>query len=163
MVFSHAKFGGVILATCLVSFAAYSAQMKPMMNEADTEALRNVVTAYDTGFNNHDAHSIATLFADEGDFTNMRGSSKHGRKDIEQNYGNLLNGALKTAHRTDTIKNVKVITPDVAEIDADWEMTGTKAADGSDNPPRKGGLDWVVQKLNGKWMIVVFHESEYPK
>jgi hypothetical protein len=42
-------------------------------------------------------------------------------------------------------------------------MTGTKAADGSDNPSRKGGLDWVVQKINGKRLIVVFHESEYPK
>ncbi|HTC65185.1 MAG TPA: SgcJ/EcaC family oxidoreductase [Candidatus Saccharimonadales bacterium] len=163
MIFSKLKFGGAILAISLVSGGVYSAQMKPMVNEAGTEAVRSVVSAYDDGFNNHDAHAIGALFAEEGDFTNMRGSSKHGRKDIEQNYGNLLNGALKTAHRTDTIKNVKFITPDVAEIDADWEMTGTKAADGSDNPPRKGGLDWVVQKLNGKWMIVVFHESEYPK
>jgi uncharacterized protein (TIGR02246 family) len=163
MIFSHAKFGGAILATCLVSFAAYSAQMQPKMAEGDTSSVKAVVAAYDDGFNSHDAHAIGALFADEGDFTNMRGSSKHGRKDIEQNYGNLLNGGLKAAHRTDTIKNVKFITPDVAEIDADWEMTGTKAADGSDNPPRKGGLDWVVQKVNGKWLIVVFHESEYPK
>jgi uncharacterized protein (TIGR02246 family) len=163
MIFSHAKFGGAILATCLASFAAYSAQMQPKGSEADASAVKAVVAAYDEAFNSHDARAVGALFADEGDFTNMRGSSKHGRKDIEQNYGNLLNGALKTAHRTDTIKNVKFITPDVAEIDADWEMTGTKAADGSENPPRKGGLDWVVQKLNGKWMIVVFHESEYPK
>ena len=98
------------------------------------QAVKAVVTAYDDDFNSHDAHAIGALFADEGDFTNMRGSSKHGRKDIEQNYGNLLNGVLKTAHRTDTVKNVKFITPDVAEMDADWEMTGTKAADGSDNP-----------------------------
>jgi uncharacterized protein (TIGR02246 family) len=163
MIFGHGKIGGAILATCLVSVAAYSAQMQSKGSEADTSAVKAVVTAYDDGFNSHDAKAIGALFADEGDFTNMRGSSKHGRKDIEQNYGNLLNGGLKTAHRTDTIKIVKFITPDVAEIDADWEMTGTKAADGSDNPPRKGGLDWVVQKINGKWLIVVFHESEYPK
>jgi uncharacterized protein (TIGR02246 family) len=137
--------------------------MQPQASDEDMSAVKAVVSAYDDGFNGHDAHAIGALFADEGDFTNMRGSSKHGRKDIEQNYGNLLNGVLKTAHRTDTVKNVKFITPNVAEMDADWEMTGTKAADGSDNPPRKGGLDWVVQKINGKWLIVVFHESEYPK
>jgi uncharacterized protein (TIGR02246 family) len=163
MTFRHAKFGAAFLATCLFSFAARSAQMQAKPSDGDVAGVKAVVSAYDDGFNSHDAHAIGALFADEGDFTNMRGSSKHGRKDIEQNYGNLLNGVLKTAHRTDTIKNVKFITPDVAEIDADWEMTGTKAADGSDNPPRKGGLDWVVQKSNGKWMIVVFHESEYPK
>ena len=163
MIFGHGKIGEAILATCLVSFAAYSAQMQSKGSEADSSAVKAVVTAYDDGFNSHDSKAIGALFADDGDFTNMRGSSKHGRKDIEQNYGNLLNGGLKTAHRTDNVKNVKFITPDVAELDADWEMTGTKAADGSDNPPRKGGLDWVVQKINGKWLIVVFHESEYPK
>jgi len=163
MGFRHAKFGAACLATCLCSFAAYSAQMNPKASDEDMAAVKAVVSAYDDGFNSHDAHAIGALFADEGDFTNMRGSSKHGRKDIEQNYGNLLKGVLKTAHRTDTVKNVKFITPSVAEMDADWEMTGTKAADGSDNPPRKGGLDWLVQKINGKWLIVVFHESEYPK
>jgi len=163
MSFQHAKLGSAILATCLFSFVAYSTQMKPAMADGNTDAVKAVVTAYDDAFNSHDAHAIGALFADEGDFTNMRGTSKHGRKDIEQNYGNLMNGGLKAAHRTDTVKNVKFITPDVAEMDADWEMTGTKAADGSDNPPRKGGLDWVVQKINGKWLIVVFHESEYPK
>lgn len=163
MIFGHAKFGAAILATCLVSFAAYSAQMQPKVSEADTSAVKAVVTAYDDAFNSHDANAVGALFVEESDFTNMRGSSKHSRKDIEQNYANLLNGVLKTAHRTDNVKNVKFITPDVAEMDADWEMTGTKGPDGTENPPRKGGLDWVVQKVNGKWLIVVFHESEYPK
>jgi uncharacterized protein (TIGR02246 family) len=141
MLFRHVQSGVAILAACLFSFAAYSAQMQPKASDEDVAGVKAVVSAYDDGFNSHDAHAIGALFADEGDFTNMRGSSKHGRKDIEQNYGNLLNGVLKTAHRTDTVKNVKFITPNVAEMDADWEMTGTKAADGADNPPRKGGLD----------------------
>ena len=163
MKFVRANLGLAILGAFLVSFAAYSSQMQAKAAEGDAAGVKALVAAYDDGFNSHDAKAIGALFADEGDFTNMRGSSKHGRKDIEQNYANLLNGVLKTAHRTDNVKNVKFITPDVAQMDADWEMTGTKAADGTDNPPRKGGLDWVVQKLNGKWQIVVFHESEYPK
>jgi uncharacterized protein (TIGR02246 family) len=163
MGFRNAKFGFVVLAAFAFAFAAYSAQMQPKASDEDMSSVKAVVSAYDDGFNAHDAHAIGALFADEGEFTNMRGSSKHGRKDIEQNYGNLLTGVLKTAHRTDAVKNIKFITPDVAEMDADWEMTGTKAADGSENPPRKGGLDWVLQKVNGKWLIVVFHESEYPK
>jgi uncharacterized protein (TIGR02246 family) len=163
MNFKHAKFGAALLAACAFTFAAFRAQAQPRPADGDAAGVKSVVSAYDDAFNSHDAHAIGALFADEGDFTNMRGTSKHGRKDIEQNYGNLLNGGLKTAHRTDTVKNVKFITPEVAEMDADWEMTGTKAADGTENPPRKGGLDWVVQKINGKWLIVVFHESEYPK
>jgi uncharacterized protein (TIGR02246 family) len=62
----------------------------------------------------------------------------------------------------DTVKNVRFLSPDLAEIDATWEMTGTKAVDGSSNPTRKGLLDWVLKKENGQWLIVVFHESEFP-
>ena len=163
MISGHAKFVATVFATVLFSFAGVSAQMQPKVSEADAASVKAVVAGYDDAFNKHDAHAVGALFADEGDFTNMRGASKHGRKDIEQNYGNLFNGALRIVHRTDTVKNVRFITPEVAEMDADWEMTGAKAADGSDLPVRKGGLDWVIAKVSGQWLIVVFHESEYPK
>jgi uncharacterized protein (TIGR02246 family) len=163
MISVHAKVAGAIFAVILFSIAGSSAQMQPKISDADSAAVKAVMSGYDDAFNQHDAHAVGALFADQGDFTNMRGSSKHGRKDIEQNYGNLFAGGLKNAHRTDTLKSVRFITPEVAPLDADWEMTGTKAADGTDNPARKGGLDWVVAKVNGQWLIVVFHESEYPK
>lgn len=156
------RVGGVILVMLSFSLAGISAQ-RQSSSDADASAVKQVVASYDDAFNQHDAHAVGALFSDEGDFTNMRGSSKHGRKDIEQNYGNLFAGALKTSHRTDTVKNVRFLTPEIAQIDADWEMTGTKAADGSENPPRKGYLDWVVGKVNGQWLIIVFHESEFPK
>jgi uncharacterized protein (TIGR02246 family) len=163
MISAHAKIAATISAVILFSLGIASAQMQPKVSDADSSAVKAVVAGYDDAFNKHDAHAVGALFAEEGDFTNMRGAGKHGRKDIETNYGNLFNGGLKTAHITDTLKNVRFITPEVAQLDADWEMTGTKAADGSDNPTRKGGLDWVVAKVNGQWLIVVFHESEYPK
>ncbi len=163
MISVRTKIAATISAVILFSLGIASAQMQPKVSEADSVAVKAVVAGYDDAFNKHDAHAVGALFAEEGDFTNMRGASKHGRKDIEQNYGTLFNGVLKIVHRTDTVKNVRFITPDVAEMDADWEMTGAKAADGSDLPVRKGGLDWVVAKVNGQWLIVVFHESEYPK
>jgi uncharacterized protein (TIGR02246 family) len=153
---------GTVLLIVSFSLAAHSAQRKDN-TDADASVVKQVVASYDDAFNQHDAHAIGALFAEEGDFTNMRGASKHGRKDIEQNYGNLLSGVLKTSHRTDSVKSVRFLTPEIAQVDADWEMTGTKAPDGSDNPPRKGYLDWIVAKVNGQWQIVIFHESEFPK
>ena len=162
MISGRLTFAGAILLIVSFSFAASSAQMKNN-TDADSSAVKQVVASYDDAFNQHDAHAIGALFAEEGDFTNMRGAGKHGRKDIEQNYGNLFSGGLKNSHRTDSVKSVRFLTPEIAQVDADWEMIGTKAADGSDNPPRKGYLDWVVAKMNGQWQIVVFHESEFPK
>jgi uncharacterized protein (TIGR02246 family) len=163
MISNQMKISGAILFLFLFSIASTPAQKQPAVSDADSAAVKQVVASYDDAFNMHDGHAVGALFADEGDFTNMRGASKHGRKDIEQNYGNLFTGVLKTAHRTDTIKNVRFLSADMAQVDADWQMDGTKAPDGSDNPPRKGYLDWVVAKVNGKWMILVFHESEFPK
>ncbi len=163
MKFGHASAAGLIFVILSFSLASSSAQMQIKTTDADSMAVKQVVTGYDNAFNQHDAHAVGALFAEEGDFTNMRGAGKHGRKDIEQNYGNLFGGGLKSSHRTDTVKNVRFLTPEIAQVDADWEMTGTKAADGSDSPTRKGYLDWIVAKVNGQWLIVVFHESEFPK
>lgn len=163
MIFSRARAAGLIFIMFSFSLARSSAQMQTKASESDSTAVKQVVAGYDNAFNQHDAHAVGALFAEESDFTNMRGAGKHGRKDIEQNYGTLFAGGLKSAHRTDTVKNIRFLTSEIAQVDADWEMTGTKAADGSENPARKGYLDWVVAKVNGQWLIVVFHESEFPK
>ncbi len=163
MISGRVKATAVVLAMLALSLAVSLARKQPRASEADTAAVKQVVASYDDAFNQHDARAVGALFAEESDFTNMRGASRHGQKNIEQNYGNLLSGVLKDSHRTDTVKTVRFLTPDIAQVDADWEMTGTKAADGSENPPRKGYLDWIVEKINGKWLIAVFHESEFPK
>ncbi len=163
MISTHAKFAAAVLFVVSFSLPNARAQMQSKSSDADASVVKHVVAGYDEAFNQHDAHAVGALFAEEGDFTNMRGASKHGRADIEQNYGNLFAGVLKTSHRTDTVKSVRFLTPEIAQLDADWEMTGTKSADGSENPARKGYLDWVVAKVNGQWRIVVFHESEFPK
>ena len=163
MIFGNARVAGAVFAVLSFSLAVSPAQMNMTPSEADSSSVKQVVAAYDDAFNQHDAHAVGALFAEEGDFTNMRGAGKHGRKDIEQNYGNLFNGGLKASHRTDTVKTIRFLTPEIAQIDASWEMTGTKAADGTEIPVRKGGLDWIVAKVKGQWLIVVFHESEFPK
>ena len=115
-----------------LSFSAASswAQKSSGGGDAESAAVKQVVTGFSDSFNRHDPHASAALFDEEGDFTNMRGASRHGRKDIEQNYATIYAGPLKEAHRVDTVKNVRFLSPDLAEIDATWEMTGTKAVDG---------------------------------
>ena len=163
MVSSHLRIAGTLFVALTFSAGSALVLKQTLASEEDTTAVKQVVAAYDAAFNQHDAHAVGALFAEDGDFTNMRGSSKHGRSDIEQNYGNLFNGGLKASHRTDVVKGVRLLNPGMAQVDATWEMTGTKAADGSENPTRKGLLNWLVAKVDGQWRIVIFHESEFPK
>ena len=65
-------------------------------------------------------------FAADGDFTNMRGVHRRGRKDIEAWFTSLFAGNLKDARRTDIARSIRFFAPDVATVDADTTISGTK-------------------------------------
>jgi uncharacterized protein (TIGR02246 family) len=129
---------------------------------ADSVAIKQVCADFSENFSRHDAHGVAMTFAEDADFTNMRGSHSHGRADIEKWFASLFRGNLKDSLRTDTVKSIRFFTPELAAVDADTVITGTKAADGSDIPPRKGLMIVMATKQSGRWLIGTFHEAEYP-
>jgi len=130
-------------------------------SEADTAAIRHVVAQFLDAFNHHDAQGWAMPFTEDGDFTNVTGLTRHGRKEIEERFKKLFEGPLKNAHRTVDIRHIRFIKPDVAAVDAEWALTGSTAADGAENPVRKGIFTWVMVKQDGKWQFADFHESEF--
>ena len=141
---------------------AVPAQGPRSVSEADSTAIRQLCADFSENFSRHDAHGVAMTFAEDADFTNMRGSHSRGRADIEKWFASLFHGNLKDASRTDTVKSIRFFTPELAAVDADTVITGTKAADGSEILPRKGLMIVVAAKQNGRWLIGTFHESEYP-
>lgn len=142
--------------------AAARAQGGSAGSEADAKAIKQVFVQWYESFSRHDAHAAAMIFAEDADFTNMGGAHNHGRKEIEEHLARLFTGNLKDASRTDIVKGIRFISPQIAEVDADTVITGTKAADGSQGPPRKGLMVTTMTKQNGRWLISVFHEVEFP-
>ncbi len=57
---------------------------------------------------------------------------------------------------------MRFYTPDLAFVDAETVIIGTKTADGSVGPVRKGLMIVAMTKQNGRWLISSFHEAEYP-
>ncbi len=83
-------------------------------------------------------------------------------KELEAHYNEIFTTFLKDAHRTDTVRSIRFLTPEIASVDIDWQMTGARTRDGKDAPNRKGLLTWVVTKQhNGQWMITIYHESAF--
>lgn len=142
--------------------ASSRAQNLSSEGDADTAAIKQLVTSYSEAFNRHDAHAIGSLFADDADFTNLRGMSRHGRQEIEPFFGTLFTGILKNAHRTDSVRSLRFLSPEIAAIDTDCVITGSKSPEGADNPPRQGLLELITTKQNGHWSIAVFHEQDLP-
>jgi uncharacterized protein (TIGR02246 family) len=138
------------------------AQNQPNAAEADSVGIKQVCADFSENFSRHDAHGVAMTFAEDADFTNMGGRHSHGRADIEKWFASLFRGNLKDSLRTDTVKSIRFFTPELAAIDAETVITGTKAPDGSEIPPRKGLMIVMAIKQNGRWFIGTFHEAEYP-
>jgi uncharacterized protein (TIGR02246 family) len=148
----------VLLALPSVSFS----QSQAVGSEADSAAIKKTCADFSESFTRHDGHAVAMTFAEDADFTNMRGIHSSGRKDIEKWFTGLFTGNLKDSVRTDTVKSIRYFSPDLAAVDADTVIAGTKGADGSVIPPRKGLMVVLMVKENGHWFIGTFHESEYP-
>ena len=151
----------IVLVLLAAPYAAHP-QSQANATEADSVAIKQVCGSFSENFSRHDAHGVALTFAEDADFTNMRGSHSHGRADIEKWFASLFRGNLKDALRTDTVRSIRFFSPELAAVDADTVITGTKAADGSEIPQRKGLMVLLMTKQNGRWLIGTFHESEYP-
>jgi len=131
--------------------------------EADSAAIKQVFFEFYQNFTRHDAHATAMTFAPDADFTNMRGDRRSGRKEIEAGFARLFSGSLKDSRRTDIVRTIRFFSPDLAAVDADTIIIGTKAADGSIVPPRKGLMIVTMTKHDGRWLISTFHEAEFPE
>lgn len=151
----------IVVLLASISFPILSAHAQSNSSDADSAAIRQVIASFLDGFNHHDAQAWAAPFLEDGDFTNVSGLTRHGRKEVEERFKMLFAGVLKDAHRTVTVRHIRFIKPDVAAVDAEWALTGSKAADGSENPVRKGIFTWVMVKQDGQWMFADFHESEF--
>jgi uncharacterized protein (TIGR02246 family) len=133
--------------------------------EAGSADAVKVANAYVDAFNSHDPHAFAMLFTENGDFVTGRGVVSHGRQAIEKYFSKPFGtgGNLSGAHRTLTVRSAQAVTPGVVTVYAMSDQTGSKAADGTINPPSSTFFVFVIAKQGAQWEIAVFHESNLPK
>lgn len=130
-------------------------------HSADEAGIKQCVAAWEDAWNRHDARATAMAYVEDGDFSSTTGVPSHGWKDLEAHYNEIFTTFLKDAHRTDQVRSIRFLGPDVASVDIDWQMTGARTRDGKDAPNRKGLLTWIVTKHNGEWKITIYHESVF--
>ena len=122
---------------------------------ADKEALQNLPQVHCDAWNKGDAHALARLLAEDGDFVTVATVYLHGRSDYEKFHARLLDGRFKGSVFTPLHTTVRFLRPDMAVVHWSWRMTGDKNYDGSPRPPRYGLMTLVVEKRKGAWQIVV--------
>ena len=141
----------------LIAVGVVGAQQE---NTTDKRAIEALVTQFMDAWNQHDAHTFAALFAEDADFTNVRGTHAHGRAAVEEFHAPMFATIFKGSHQTGQLRSIRFLKPDIAIVDMDWEMTGAATPEGAARPPRKGLLDWVMVKADGRWLIAAMHNTE---
>ena len=151
------------LLLILISSSVPSQTVTPPNREQDEKGIKQVLTAFVEAWNHHDAKAFSMVFAEDADFTNVRGMSAHGRAEVEKFHAPRFATNFKDSNQKITEIKIRFITPDVAAVDARWEMTGAKGPDGQDIPLRKGLLNFIMTRSSGQWLIMIMHNMDLPQ
>jgi uncharacterized protein (TIGR02246 family) len=129
---------------------------------AEDTGIQSLLGQFLESWNRHDAHEFSLVFSTDADLTDWRGEHVHGRAAVEAKMRPSFAGPIfKDSTYSGRIRMVRYLRPDIAIVDVDWDMTGARSADGSPRPTRKGLLDWVCVKQEGRWRIVAFHNTDF--
>ena len=151
------------LLLILISSSAPSQTVTPPSREQDEKGIKQVLTAFVEAWNHHDAKAFSLVFAEDADFTNVRGMSAHGRAEVEKFHAPRFATKFKDSNQKIAEIRIRFITPDVAAVDARWEMTGANGPDGQDIPLRKGLLNFIMTRSSGQWLIMIMHNMDLPQ
>jgi uncharacterized protein (TIGR02246 family) len=162
-----AKLMAILIALLAIPLLAISlaraAAGKPADSgtAADEAAIKQVVAGFSDGWNSHDAHAMCVSLVDDVQWVNWRGEVVHSRKEVEDQHATLFAGLYKNTYRTDTVKSIRYLTPELVSVDNYWTMTGAKTRDGADWPYREGYVNYLMAKRNGRWVIIVSHTADF--
>jgi uncharacterized protein (TIGR02246 family) len=130
-------------------------------SSADDAAIKEAVAGFSNGWNSHDAHAMCLSLADNVDWVNWRGEPLASRQAVEDEHARLFADLYKNTHRTDVVKTIHYLSPEIAVVDDYWTMTGARKRDGSEWPYRAGYANWVMAKRNGRWIVLISRTADF--
>ena len=146
-------------AATAVALAGFSVQAAD--RSRDEAEIRDLVQVrQQAAWNRHDGRAYAALFAEDGDVVNVVGWWWKGRAEIEQKlsagFAFVFRDSILTIDRVD----LRFLGTDVAVARTHWTMKGSKTPPAIPEP-REGVQMIMVQKRDGKWLMVAFQNTNY--
>jgi uncharacterized protein (TIGR02246 family) len=129
--------------------------------EKDRAVIAQTVAALADAWNKHDVHAFSLTFTEDADFTNVAGVHARGRTNIESLHAGVFASVFKDSHQTAQLRRIRFLTPELATVDVDWQMSGATTPDGTPRGNRRGLINCIVSKQSdGSWLFDVFHNTE---
>lgn len=153
------------LAPTLLFVSPASAQ--PSGSPADVAAIQALGQSWQTAWNARDAAQLGAIMASDSVFVSVLGPDtpgfgRGGRGPFQAAHAGLLKSPMfaDSVWTTRQVDVVKFLTPDVAVAQVVWETTGDKVRHVKHGAPRRGIFLWVVQKTDGRWLVVASQNTE---
>lgn len=145
----------ILVRTAFAAFAILSAVAVPAAPK-DGKApadLQKRVTELEAAFNARDAKKFGALFTPDGSFINPLGERATGRGEVVSRIAEDFEGPLQEAKSQIRIETVRMLSPTLALLDLEQELTGVKLPAPAPEPARAHSVA-IMQKTAGKWMVV---------
>jgi uncharacterized protein (TIGR02246 family) len=142
------------LFAVMISVAAVVQAAEPAARSGDAKAIRQLYAGYDAAWNKGDVAELAKVWADDADHVEPDGRAIKGRTAIAKELGQRFATDLKGTRSRQMIIGMRLITPDVAVVDAAYEVSGAHDAQGKSLPALQGRYVDIWLKHAGMWHIV---------
>ncbi len=127
----------------------------------DEAMIRELINELVDAWNRGDAEAYGARYLDDATFTNVNGMFHLSRKEFNQRHDEILRGAMKGSTITLTPRKIRYVRADVAIVDLDCGVFGTRAQPPSVQPGTDGSLHTslllVLVKESGSWWIAAYH------
>lgn len=152
--------GLVVLVTLLASVADASSRN----HEADEKTIRVIVADQAAAWNAGDGKGYAHHVAPEVSFTNLFGMVMYGAPAFETRHSEILSTFYKGTHKKHDIRRIRFVTPDVAIVDIDNEVSGVKSMPSGIAVPKDGVLHTQLMEVfvrhGDRWLIEAYHNVD---
>ena len=153
-----------LAAVVLISSFAMAQSSNATDHSRDEEAIKRVVAQYDEIWNRHEFSKIAELHTEDSvDVTVVGQRLTHSEL---ANMPPWFRKAFGDSTLHSTVMWMKFLKPDVAAVDVEWDQTGARCPDGSDDAKqqtyRKGLMSLIMTNQQGRWLITIFHNMDLP-
>jgi uncharacterized protein (TIGR02246 family) len=131
---------------------------------ADEARIRDIIAEQVAAWNAGDAKAFSASFAQNGSFTNIRGTVFYGHRAFEDRHVEIFRTFFKGSRLAMSPTKIRFVRPDVAIVDIATEVSELKSAppgvtSGADGRIRTR-LQQVFVKDTGEWRVESYHNVD---
>ena len=131
-------------------------------NSTDEAAIKKLAQQWEEAWNKKDAAAMTALLSTDVDFVTVLGPKgwMKGHDQFHEAHARMFRTLFTESVWKNKETHVKFIRDDLAIQRVLWQTTGDKVRHRKHGETREGIFTWVVEKKDGKWLIIASQNTE---